>query len=237
MNLYLMNHQKMKERQSRFIILLLLFSVTSFDGKGQDKLSIGIQGGFVSSTVKGDQIHFGLLHEHKQSFSGGILLQYKFSNRFGIATSINYQNLGPKFVDDPADGNETPTMDINVNADFAYINVPVTISYSILKNNWLYAHVGFSSNFLLSATMKGEAIDWFQPKFYFNYDYTESFRKVEFAFVGGIGSNIQILEKVALNLNFSFNRAILSTNKKNENSEIKFYNQYISFMTGVTYSF
>lgn len=215
------------------IFVTLIVSVYCY---GQNELIIGINSGITLSTLKGEKIHTGLNYTYKTDYSGGLSASYTLSNRVVISSGLNYINIGPGLVDDPMDGNEQYTTELNVKTDYKYLSVPLSLNYNVLKRGLIYISAGVNFNFLISAKVEGYAIDWFIPYYPLNYDFTDDYRKLDLGIKTGVGTFIWITKNIAVNIDMSFNRAVLSTNKGLEHApDFKYYNQYFNFIAGISY--
>jgi len=165
--------------------ILLIFIMSSLV-YGQEKITLGFQGGINLSSIRG--------FSQEDTFSraiairGGIHGEYHFSSNFSAVINVSYDKKGVErkiIAFDPSQGGFAEfTTRINHN----YIGVPVMFRYTLGKENKVryFANVGPYVGFLLKVK-NGE------------FDLgTEGFKKVEYGLSGGVGVIIPLSERYNL---------------------------------------
>lgn len=89
------------------------------------QVSFGVKGGFSATNYWGEDVNHGM----KPSYEAGVLMEYKFTDKFAISPEVLFASQGGKF------SSETSVLGVTLKGDLTYntnyINVPVMLKYYV----------------------------------------------------------------------------------------------------------
>jgi len=222
----------------RFIFLLTLILIFSrCNVFSQKRIAFGVNLNAVRTESYQEPFYELLQNSAAYSFSGGISMQHDVFRYWGYTVKINYINLTNKLIDSPHDGiNDNASFDINSNIN--YIHIPIVINTIVLKNRKLFVSTGMYFSSLQKANIKGSIkgnyIDYFEPTI--DENIKTDLYTYDYGLIFGLGSQLNLVKDLNLNLELSYNYGLKIINKNSEyiaGYDLK--NHFLIFDLGLVY--
>ena len=191
-------------------ITLLIFSlilIFQIEAQNSKKNYLGVQIGITHSKISNDrEIDLFIQSDWKTKLTYGVSYLHFFNDKIGIETQLNYINIGTSYQDIYGDlFNDNG--EVNLSTDIKYINIPITAFISPFKTEYFHLTGGFYLSGLIIAKQNGDLNEYNNDFMNFNIvnDLTEQTRNWDFGFTAGIGSRIQLNDKINLGLDLKYN--------------------------------
>lgn len=167
-------------------ILIAVLAICSISMNSQN-FSFGVKAGANISNITADSPSPDWEHSAKTSFHGGLVLQYKFSDKFGIQSEVLYSMQGAEDGFDPYYDVNFETKDLRLNLE--YINVPVLAEYGITSG--LNVQLGPQIGFLIYPEQEVE-YTYMDEERKQNSSLNNYTKTVDFALAGGLEYNFDM---------------------------------------------
>ncbi len=92
------------------------------------QLSFGVKAGFSATNYWGEDVNHGM----KPSYEAGLVLEYKFNNKFAVAPEVLFASQGGKMTSEKSVLGIKSEGDLTFNTN--YINVPVMLKYYVVPS-------------------------------------------------------------------------------------------------------
>jgi opacity protein-like surface antigen len=208
------------------------------EAQNSKKNFIGVQIGATHSTISNDRENdFLIQSDWKTNFSLGVSYLHIFNDKIGIEAKLNYINIGTSYEDISGDGINDGGQ-VNFSTDVKYINFPITVLIYPFKTKYFHFTGGFYFSRLISAEQNGDLNEYNDDFITINIerDLTEQTRNLDFGFTAGIGSKINLNDKMNLGLELKYNYSLIDLNKNFTNDDVKYNNKFITAEIGLYYS-
>lgn len=165
----------------------------------------------------------------KTNVSFGIRYHKNLTKNLDLSIKANYLNIGTGFNDAYGDGwFDYENYDIDVVANLHYIQFPIMMDYSILRNRNLYFGCGPYFSTLLNANFKGDLGEYgtlFESQ-EMNREITEDLSFFDFGLSAEIGSQLKISDAIGLNVSGAYNYGILNMDPEGDLLNNRFFSHY-----------
>jgi len=128
------------------IIIILAFGADNF--AQQNKMNMSFCGGIGVRSLRGNEI----LKEKNisaLSFSGGLSIEYNFSEKWALHTDFSFERKGAVAYADQLDTNGNITGDITTFSNFDYLTMPLLLKFSVHKKVDIFCNAGGFVGYLL----------------------------------------------------------------------------------------
>jgi Outer membrane protein beta-barrel domain len=210
-------------------LFLCLFTLSSF---GQRNLfDIGIEGGFGSSSLRGNDFIARNYH-NRTSCETGLFVQYNCRRIISIRTGMYYEQKGSvreiKVRDDV--GSSIGTAEIK--ESFNYITIPILVRATIGNKVRYFVNAGPYLGFLLKQKVTYGAFQQFPEE---TFNATDNYKKTERGISTGAGILFNCKQRFAFSMELRNNLGLTNTSKLSviNNGEIK--TSAVNLLLGVSY--
>lgn len=195
-----------------FTMLLTFFVMLSF---GQEhKILIGIDAGPSLVSIRNKDNND---LKSKIGFAAGLSFEYLISEAIGIKSGLLYDKKGAKdeinYID--AEGRPSGMQDIDIQID--YLVVPVLFAFHIPGKISYYANAGPYFGILLKNMVYYDENDQYQG---LKEDFTSETNGLDFGLSFGIGTNIEISDKMIFGLDIKNNLGLSETIAPSKNNSL-----------------
>lgn len=201
------------------------------------KSYLGFQiGGTHSKIVDDKELNFLIQSNWKTNFSMGISYRYLLNQTISFEARLNYLNIGTSYDDIPGDllndGGE-----VDFTTDLQYINMPITVFVSPFKSPYFHFLGGFYASKLISAKQNGNLDGYVVDigNIFIDRDLYKSTNSLDFGLVTGIGSRININNKINFGIDLRYNYGFTNLNKSYTNDNNTYQNNFYSFDIGLEF--
>lgn len=213
------------------VFIFLLFSISAFSQ--QNKWNVGIVGGpsitalrMVNSKLEPPTPTAG--------FYFGISGRYNFTKNFSIHTELAFDRKGAvnntTFTD--ASGNVLSTSKLAT--QFNYLTLPLLLRASVGSKVEYFLQAGPCVSYLLNQTYKYSNTSVDQNAVH-KSNGTMFRPDIDFGISAGLGIVVPVKEKITISFELRENYGLIDLTKNNSNSNIKSYNESLSFLVGIVY--
>ncbi|QMU63308.1 MAG: outer membrane beta-barrel protein [Flavobacteriaceae bacterium] len=172
----------------KFLAVILFMTIGFYNMEAQEKgsLELGLASGINLSNVS--NLDNSQSADLKTGFNAKATAEYYFSDRWGIKSSLIYDQKGYTIKNiEITDNFGVPVDNINLKVKVNYLTIPVMANWHFGSNRNWYLHFGSYFGFLLSA-----------KESYQDQDIEDSFQSVDIGFNGGIGYKFEISDALKL---------------------------------------
>lgn len=214
-------------------LLLIVFMFGTVLVFGQTKgFSVGLEAGPSLRLVKGNKI-INSISDPALGFSGGMMLQYRFTRLVAIRTGVSFERKGYKVDGTRTDTNGVPIEGgVTIYSNFDYIVLPLLVNFSFGERVRLFVNIGAYTGYLVkqSEVIKPDGI-------FPATDNTPFFKEFDYGLVSGVGSEIPLKENLSLTLEIRNNLGLTPINDYEIYNDEDLKLNSTAFLFGVVYRF
>lgn len=181
-------------------------------------------------------------YSEKFGANAGLIFGYRLDKTVSLQTGFQFQQKGYAFSDSSYYNHRYATdlkksgrfVDSNVNLD--YMTVPLKVNFSFGEKIALYVDLGIYAEFLLNANCTGTTIkeyrngsDYRKEKYNLHDAVEGYYEPVDFGFLGGLGIQIPIRDKIKFDLGIQYENGSKNILKKPGEYDFKGYYDDRSF--------
>lgn len=192
----------------KLVFTICLVALVSIDIFAQSNIRFGVNGGMTYSSFRGNKAAEDL--DAGFDFLVGVSMEFPIKDKLSLLANLSYDRktaVGTPsgFIpnpEDPAIGN------LNVEANYQYITLPIVLKYKIGAKQSFYADAGIFVGYLLKSQTHED--------YYNSTDDTTSLnKKLDAGLVLGFGKNFKLKNNQEIIIELRENLGLLNTSKVN----------------------
>ena len=192
----------------KLLFTICVVALVSNSILAQSKIRFGVNGGMTYSSFRGNEAAEEL--DAGFDFLVGVSVEYPLKNKLSLLANLSYDSKTAAgtpsgFIpspEDPASGN------INAEANYQYITLPIVLKYKIGAKQSFYADAGLFVGYLLKSQTHED---------YYNTsdDTTSLNKKIDAGLVLGFGKSFKLKNNQEITIELRENLGLLNTSKVN----------------------
>lgn len=167
----------------------------------------------------------------KPGYAAGVTGIVELTNFLAIRSGINTQRKGGIFEFSATDENGNPLGDASIQYNLDYLQIPLLVEASFLKDRLLFVNIGYNFGFLRKAKIKFDNIQ-VDGSPLLDQDNTEAYQGVDYSLLAGLGVKVPVTDKIRFTFEGRWENGISDINKS-ELASIK--NRSVFAVAGLRY--